>query len=492
MSDSSSSSSPFNPKDFLIFTASGAISILLYIFSDSNIVMGSADMTALTRSVLMLVALYYFFEKLFKMELHTKIILGMVLGGLAGFVFQQEIAELKPVGTAFIRMIQMIVVPLVLASLITGTASLGDIGKMKRIGTKTLAYYLMSTALAISVGLLLANIFQPGSGMDETVRAELLASYSEQAGSKVDNAENRTSTVDTFLDMIPSNPITALAGIKSVNGQPAMRSTMLQVIFFSIFMGIALTLIPGEKAKPVIDFFDGLNDVMIKIVVMVIEIAPYGVFALIADAVGNFGIDILLSLIKYTIVTAAGLMIMVFLYPFVVKAFTGRNPIEFLKNIRPAQLIAFSTSSSGATLPVTMEVCEDNVGVSKEISSFVLPLGATVNMDGTALYQGVATLFIAQVYGIPLDLSDQLVIVLTATLASIGTAAAPGVGILMLVIVLQQVGIPAEGIALILAVDRILDMFRTTVNVTSDATCATVIASMEGQLHRPENVHQEF
>ena len=464
----------FSALNIITFLASAGIGIYLYTQPPDTVMFLSGSMVQFLRAALVMLALYLFFERLFAMELHTKIILGMILGGVAGFVFEMQIVEIKPVGTAFIRLIQMIVVPLVLASLISGTASLGDIGKMKRIGAKTLAYYLSSTAIAITLGLVLANIFQPGSGMDPEVQAKLLESYGGTAGQKVAAAQGSISVVDTFLDMIPTNPVAALAD-----------ASMLQVIFFAIMTGIALTLMPGDKARPVIVFFDGFFEAMIKVVLIVIEIAPYGVFALIADAVGSFGLGILASLLKYTLVTAFALLVLLAIYPFVVRFFSGLSPLQFIRGIRPAQLVAFSTSSSGATLPVTMEACEDNLGVSKEVASFILPLGATVNMDGTALYQGVATVFIAQVYGIPLDLGAQLMVVLTATLASIGTAAAPGVGILMLVIVLQQVGIPLEGIALILAVDRLLDMLRTVINITSDATASVIVAASEGQLHTP-------
>lgn len=464
------------PVHVVWFIIAAALSIGLYAGPPLLLGEGLADLVRLVRATAAMATLFLLFRRIFVMELHAKILIGMVLGGIAGYAFQGQIAEIKPVGTAFIRMIQMIVVPLVLASLIVGTSSLSDLAKMKRIGTKTVVYYLCSTAFAIGVGLILANVVRPGSGMDETVRANLLDSYREATSSKLQAALGQESYVDTFLNMIPSNPFASMA-----------EATMLQVIFFALFTGIALTMIPREKAQPVIDFFDGLNDVMIKIVTIVIKIAPYGVFALIADAVGSFGLEILLSLLKYTLVTAAGLILMVFLYPFVVRFFTGISPFKFLKDIRPAQLIAFSTSSSGATLPVTMEVVEDNVGVSKEVASFVLPLGATVNMDGTALYQGVAAVFIAQVFGMDLTFAQQLAIVLTATLASIGTAAAPGVGILMLVIVLKQINVPLEGIGLILAVDRLLDMIRTVVNITSDATAATIIAATEeGQLRPRE------
>ena len=467
---------PFNVLHWVYFLLSTVISLYLFSQPATNVMADWPGVVQFVRSALLMFALYLMFQKLFEMELHTKIILGMILGGFAGFIYGNEIVEVKPVGTAFIRLIQMIVVPLVLASLISGTASLGDIKKMKRIGSKTLVYYLCSTAVAISIGLIFANIFQPGSGMSPDVQAKLLESYGGAAGEKVAAAQGSVSIVDTFLNMIPKNPVEALAS-----------ASMLQVIFFSIMTGIALTILPKDKAQPVINFFDGLFEAMIKIVVIVIEIAPYGVFALIADAVGSFGLEILASLLKYTLVTAVALFAVLMIYPFVVKLFSGMSPRMFMRGIRPAQLVAFSTSSSGATLPVTMECSEDNLGVSKEVASFILPLGATINMDGTALYQGVATIFIAQVYGIPLDLGAQLMVVLTATLASIGTAAAPGVGILMLVIVLQQVGVPLEGIALILAVDRLLDMLRTVVNITSDATASVIVAATEGQLHEPPN-----
>jgi Na+/H+-dicarboxylate symporter len=258
--------------------------------------------------------------------------------------------------------------------------------------------------------------------------------------------------------------------------------TILQIIFFAIFAGIALTLLPKDKSGPVIAFFDGINEIMIKIVHIAIKIAPYGVFALIASVIGSFGTDILLTLLKYTIITISGMVILNFTYPFVVKAFSGMKPFTFMRGIRSPQLIAFSTSSSSATLPVTIEACTDKLGVPQYIASFVLPLGATVNMNGTALYHGVSAVFIAQVFGIPLGIGDQLMIVLTATLAAVGCAGAPMVGILMLVLVLQQVGLPAEGIGLIFGVERILDMFRTAINITGDASAAVVIAATEGEL----------
>ena len=462
-------------RDVFITALAAGIAMVLYLFPPSSLSGVPPLAIKLVRSISLLLALIWGFERLGSFKLHSKIFAGMVLGVLAGIAFHSSIVEIKPIGTAFIRLIQMVVVPLVLASLLVGTASLGDPKNLGRIGLKTLVYYLVSTAAAITVGLVLANLFRPGSGLDPAIQARLLENYGGAAGEKIAGMQQTVNPVQTFLNMIPANPVEALS-----------RGEILQVIFFAIFTGVALIFLPAEKADPVIRFFDGLFDAMIQIVSMVIKIAPYGVFALIAAVVGDFGVQILLSLLKYTLVVIGGLMIMFFVYPTVVRLFTGMKPSFFLKGVRPAQLIAFSTSSSGATLPVTLEVCEENLGVSNKVASFVLPLGATVNMDGTALYQGVAALFIAQVYGIPVSLSGQLTIVLTATLASIGTAAVPGVGLFMLIIVLKQVGIPLEGIALILSVDRLLDMFRTMINVTSDCTASVIVAHMEGQLSPPE------
>ena len=424
----------------------------------------------LLRNTLLFLFLYYFFEKTVPMELYTKILLGLVLGTVAGLVFHQTIVEFKPIGTAFIRLIQMVVMPLVLASLFIGTASLGDIRKMGRVGGKTILFYLIYTAFSVAVGLFLANLFKPGSGLPEHIKQALMQNYSAQVGAKVAGAA-KPSIVNTFLNIIPTNPFSALS-----------QGVLLQIIFFAIFGGAVVTMIPPEKGKLLVNIMDALNDLMIKTVHVVIKVAPYGVFALIASVIGSFGMDILVSLLKYSLLTILGLLFLNFTYPFVVHFLGHIRPGKFLKGILPAQLVAFSTSSSSATLPVTIEVCEENLGVSNEIASFVLPLGATINMNGTALYQGISALFIAQVYGMHLTLADQLVIVLTATLASVGTAGAPGVGMLMLVIVLKQIGIPLEGIALILGVERILDMFRTTINITGDAAAAVVVASSEGEL----------
>lgn len=430
----------------------------------------------LLRITALFAALFLLLEKTVSLQIYTKILLGLVLGAAAGLLISSPVAEIKPVGTAFIRSIQMIVIPLVFASLLTGTASLGDPKKMGRIGIKTLIYYLVYTAFAIFIGLMLANILKPGAGLPADVQQQLMANFSGEANMKIAGTAGSQSPIDTLINIIPTNPMESMS-----------QGTLLQIIFFAIFTGIALALIPAEKADPVLRFFDGINEAMIRIVHIVIKIAPYGVFALIASVVGSFGLDILLSLVKYSVITIFGMILLNFTYPGVVKVLTGMPAATFLKGIREPQLIAFSTSSSSATLPVTIKACEEKLGVPNDIASFVLPLGATVNMNGTAMYQGISAVFIAQVYGISLGIGDQLLIVLTATLAAIGTAGAPGVGILMLVIVLKQVGIPLEGISLILGVERILDMFRTTLNITGDASAAVVIAHSEGELAVPED-----
>jgi len=446
-------------------------SLLLFQVESGEIPTALYSSIQLLRNLLFLIFLYLLLDKLFHMEIYTKILVALLCGAIAGLFIHEPIAEMRPLGLAFIRLIQMIVIPLVFASLLIGTASLGDARKMGRIGAKTLAYYLVYTAFSVALGLLLAYLLQPGGGLPEIVKQKLLKDYAGEAGLKLQRLAERPGIIDTLLNIIPTNPFESLG-----------QGVLLQIIFFAIFSGVALTLIPSEKADPLLRFFDAINDLMIRIVHIVIKWAPYGVFALIASVVGSFGVEILLSLLRYTLITIGGLLILNFTYPVVVKLLADVNPLTFLKGIRPAQLIAFSTSSSSATLPVTISCCRENLGVPNDIASFVLPLGATVNMNGTALYQGVSAVFISQVYGLHLTVSDQLLIVLTATLAAIGTAGAPGVGMLMLVIVLKQVGIPLEGIALILGVERILDMFRTTINITGDASAAVIIAASEKEL----------
>lgn len=404
----------------------------------------------------------------------TQIFAGLILGAIAGIIYGPDAAVIRPVGTAFIRLIKMVVIPLIFASLLVGVASLGDLRKLGRVGAKTFAFYIAYYISAVALGLFLANSLKPGNNLPEHIQTELMASYGETAGMQTIRAEERRNIGEVLLDIIPDNPANSF-----------VRANMLQIIFIAMFMGVVISLLNKAKMKPVISFFEAINDIMIKIVEIVIKMAPFAVFALIAAVVGTFGVDILMSLVRYCAVVIGGLLILAFTYPAVVWLFTKYPYLKFWKGISKAQLIAFSTCSSSATLPVTMECAEDNIGVSKQISSFVLPLGATINMNGTALYQGVTAIFIAQVYGMNLTIGDQLVIVLTATLASIGAAGAPAMGVLMLVIVLRQVGIPLEGIALILGVERILDMSRTVINITGDVAAATIIAHSEKELHPP-------
>ncbi len=416
--------------------------------------------------------------KLPKLELYTKILLGLVLG--AGFgvaASEMGFASLvgtwiKPFGTAFIRLISLIVVPLVFASLLVGVASLDDVRKLGRIGGKTIVFYLVTTAAAITIGLVLANTFHPGKGLPAETTAQLMQNYQAEAQKNIEKALEKPSLSEVLLDIIPTNPARSFA-----------EGDMLQIIFFALVFGITLTLIPNDRSTPVLNFFNGVNDAMIKLVDLIMELAPYGVFALIAAIISQFGLGILWTLIKYSAVVIVGLIIhATVVYPTMLKIFTKMQISKFFWGIRPAQLIAFSSSSSSATLPVTMECAEERLGVPTQIASFVLPLGATINMDGTALYQGVAAVFIAQVFGMDLSIGQQLEVILTATLASIGAAGVPGVGMITLALVLKTIGVPLEGIALILGVDRILDMCRTTVNITGDAACAVVISATEGEL----------
>jgi len=417
-----------------------------------------------------------------KSRLHTKILIAMLAGIPLGLILGPKAEYIRPAGVLFVRLIRMIVVPLVFSSLFVGTASLGDIRKLGRIGLKTMGYYLCTTALAITIGLLLANVTGPGRNIDASTRENLMSSYGAEAGEQIEVAMEKPGVTETLIDIVPLNPIGSLA-----------EGNLLQIIFFALVLGIAATLVPAGKAKPLITFFEAVNEAMIRLVYMVMKVAPLGVLALIAAVVGQFGADILLSLLSYSIVVAAGLFIhTLFVYSSAVRLLSGMRARDFFRGIRPAQIIAFSTSSSSATLPITMECAEDNLGVSNEVTSFVLPLGATINMDGTALYQGVAAVFIAQVYGISLSFGDQVTIVLMATLASIGAAGVPGVGIITLAMVLEQIGVPLEGIALILGVDRILDMLRSVVNVTGDASAAVIVAASEGELGRPENMEDDW
>ncbi len=386
------------------------------------------------------------------------------------------------VGDLFMSGLRFIAVPIVLFSLAAGVASLNDSAKIGRIGGKTIALYLTTTAVAISLGLLLANVIGPGDGFPQELREQLASAEAGNAQSKLASADaaRERSTWAILLDLMPTNPFAAMA-----------QGNTLQVVVVGLLVGIALTLIPSSQSKPLVALFEGMTEVVIKIVEIVLILAPFAVFALIAEVVADLGIEVLGSLSKYCATVIGGLAIMMFaVYPAVLRVLTPVRYGRFFRAISPAQLLALSSSSSGATMPVTMDCVERRLGVSEDVTSFVIPVGATINMDGTALYQGVAAAFIAQMYGMDLSLGQQLTIVLTATLASIGTAAVPGVGIVMLVIVLDAVGIPLDGIAVILGVDRILDMCRTSCNVTGDCMVAAVIASSENELLTEQEVNE--
>jgi proton glutamate symport protein len=413
------------------------------------------------------------------LALHWQILIGLIAGAaFGGLVHMVDgghyvTTYVRPVGTVFIRLITMVAAPLVLASLIVGASSITEPSRLGRIGAKTIGLYMVSTSLAISVGLVIANVMKPGVGLSGDMSERLLAEYSEQAGQRIGRAES-VSFIDQLIAIVPTNPFEALSS-----------GNMLQIVFFALLVGIALALITPSVAAPVIRVFEGFTAVLIKIVDIVMRLAPYGVFALIAGVVAEFGFEILSALGWYGLAVVIGLMVHMFgVYGLMLKLFLrGKIPLaRFYHALGAVHLLAFSSSSSAATLPLNMEVVEKKIGVSKRVTSFVLPLGTTVNMDGTALYQGVAAVFIAQVYGIPLSFIDQVTIVLTATMASIGTAAVPGAGLIMLVIVLKTIGVPVEGIALIFGIDRILDMSRTVVNVTGDAAVATIVAASEGEL----------
>ena len=425
-----------------------------------------------------------------KLPLHLQIIIGLVLGLAYGILssvsgwssFTSD--WIAPFGTIFINLLKLIAVPLVLCSLITGVASLSDLKKLSRIGGKTIAIYLVTTTIAVTLGLVLVNTMQPGNQVPEDMKIQLQETYRNKAESRAGSAQEvkERGPLQPIVDMVPSNVFQSATNNRN----------MLQIVFVAILMGIGLIQIPENRSKPVLAIFEGLNDVIVKLVDIIMLMAPIGVFSLIAQTINKVAgndlgqvLELLSALGFYMLTVIIGLLVHASLtYNGILKIYSSMPLSFFYRGIAPAQLLAFSTSSSGATLPVTMERCEDELGVSEEVSSFVLPLGATVNMDGTALYQSVAAVFIAQTLGMELTLVDQLTIVLTAVLASIGSAAVPGAGVIMLVIVLEAIGVPSAGIALILGVDRILDMMRTVVNVTGDASVAVAVASTEDQLRQ--------
>lgn len=412
--------------------------------------------------------------KIIKLSLSAKILIGMFLGACTGLLIQAYLKDseasvsllntvfidgfFRVGGEIFIASLTMLVVPLVFISLVCGTSVLSDISTLGKLGVKSLSLYIITTAIAISIAISFALLISPGDGIVLTSNA-------------APNVSEAPSLADVIINMMPSNPIRSMA-----------EGNMLQIIVFSVLFGLAIAMV-GAKGKKLVRLFEDLNTVIMQLVLILMKLAPYGVFCLMARVFTELSWQAIGSLAQYFFVVMAALFAHALLiFPLLLKVFTGLNPIVFYKKIRSALLFGFSTSSSSATLPVTMEVVTNKLGVHNSVSAFTLPLGATINMDGTAIMQGVATVFIAQVYGIDLSLADYLMVILTATLASIGTAGVPGVGLIMLAMVLQQVGLPVEGIALIIGVDRLLDMTRTAVNIAGDATVSCIVAKSEGKL----------
>ena len=426
-----------------------------------------------------------------KLALHWQILIGMFAGVVLGVLLSftdwgpQLIKDwIKPFGTIFINLLKLIAMPLILASLIKGVSDLKDISKLSAMGGRTIGIYLFTTILAVILGLVLVNTIQPGKSIQEETRQELMMAYEDNASEKRAAAaqQREAGPLQPLVDIVPDNIF------KATNN----NRNMLQVIFFAVFFGIGLILIPSEKAAPVKAFFDAFNEVILKLIDLIMLAAPYGVFALLAAlVVESPSLDLFQALGMYAITLLIGLFLMIVVYTILVRLVTGKTPSFFLNGIAPAQLLAFSTSSSAATLPVTMERVEEHLGVDEEVASFVLPIGATINMDGTSVYQAVAAVFIAQAFGLELTLGTQLGIILTATLASIGAAAVPGAGMVMLVIVLGQAGIPEAGLALIFAIDRPLDMCRTITNVTGDAAVSMMVAKSVGKL-KEEPVEKQW
>jgi Na+/H+-dicarboxylate symporter len=422
-----------------------------------------------------------------KLALHWQIIIGLILGVLFGILaavnqwadFTQD--WIAPFGTIFVNLLRLIAVPLVMASLISGIASLHDLHQLSRMGGKTIVIYLMTTIAAICIGLVLVNTLKPGESLPADVAADLQGTYQQQL-------EQRAGDVQIARERGPLQPVVDIVP-RNIIGAAGSNRNMLQVVFFALFLGIGLVLVRNENTEHVLRFFQGLNDVIIRMVDVIMLYAPIGVFALMADTITSIAGDSLTSVLEllrtlgfYGLVVALGLLLhVVLVYGSMIHFISPVTLRKFYRGISPAQLLAFSTSSSAATLPVTMECAEENLGVKKEVASFVLPLGATINLDGTALYQSVAAVFIAQALGMQLDFAAQLTIILTALLASIGAAPVPGAGLIMLVIILEAIGVPSAGVALILGVDRLLDMFRTATNVTGDATVSVLVNASEAK-----------
>ncbi|SFA83927.1 Na+/H+-dicarboxylate symporter [Lentibacillus halodurans] len=395
-------------------------------------------------------------EKVRNISLLSQILIAFVIAILAGIIFGPSIEIVQPLGDLFLRLIQFIIVPLIVSSLITGVASTGSMETLGRIGGKTFLYYVSTTFVAVSIGLLAAFLFSPGTGVDISTSRE------------VPEATETDGVVSVLLNIIPTNPMESLSS-----------ANILQIIFFSIFIGIGITMV-GQKAEPVQRFFEGFAEIMYKITWIIMKLIPIGIFGLLAPIIGEYGLSVLMPLIKLISVVAIACIIHALVtYSIAVKTFAKMNPLQFFKGIAPASLVAFSTQSSSGTLPVTIKCSEDNLGVSKKISSFILPLGATINMDGTSLYLSIATLFTAQAYGVELTFTQIMIVVLIGTLGSIGAAGVPGAGLVMLTLVLTTLNLPLEAIALIAGVDRFMDMFRTAVNITGDASGTAVINATE-------------
>jgi DAACS family dicarboxylate/amino acid:cation (Na+ or H+) symporter len=417
------------------------------------------------------------------MSRHTKIFIGLITGATAGVLsnflfpdspiiqfFQTYITD--PLGKIFLNFLIMMVIPLVFASLSLGVAQIGDLKKLGKIGFKTISYFIVVTTVAVIIGLLLVNIIRPGDYLPATTKTQLMDSFKGQATEIKQTTEKTEFGIQTLVNIIPRNPIAAVA-------KP--NPDMLALIFFSLIVGIALTLINQEKAAPLIKILEGINDVTVVVINIAMKLAPFGVFALILSVTSRFGFELLVALSMYVVTVILGLALHLFgTFPVLLKFLSKYNPVKFFKKIETVILTAFSTSSSSATLPTTISVSQTNLGIPSQITGFVLPLGATMNMNGTALFEGVTVLFLAQVFGVNLSLGMQLIVILMSVLTAIGSAGVPSGSIPLLVMVLAMVNIPPEGIAIILGVDRILDMCRTVLNVTGDITCAAYIAKSEG------------
>ena len=423
--------------------------------------------------------------------MYVQILIGMGVGLIWGIIAVQldlqifTIKWIKPWGTIFLNLLKLIAVPLIFVSLVKGISGLSNISRLSSIGLKTLGLYLFTTLMAIIVGLALVNIIQPGNTFPDEKQTIYQEKFGASITDKQTEAQNLTqeTPMQFIVDMVPDNIIKAMGD----------NSKMLQIILFAILFAVSMVLLPAAKVKPVRDFVDSLNDIVLKLIDLIMYTAPYGVFALLAGLVVDFAgdADLFTALGLYFLTVVLGLVLLILgFYPLLLRVMVKKlRYIKFFKGIMPAQMVAFSTSSSAATLPVTMKQVTRELGVEDEIADFVLPVGVTINMDGTSCYQAIAAVFIAQVFGIDLSFGQQLTIVVTALLASIGSPGVPGGSIVMLIIVLTSVGIPVEGLALILGIDRPLDMLRTVVNVTGDSSVSTIVANMEGKLERDKLFH---